>query len=338
MIKNYLNKVIEKENLSINESYDAMIRVMSGEVSQVLLSGFLIALKSKGETAEEVAGFVRAMREKSIKIKIDDENTIDVCGTGGDSSGTFNISTAVAFVVSGTGIKVAKHGNRSVSSNTGSADVLKEMGVNIEMSPQQSEIALNKIGITFLFAPLYHPAMKHAAATRKELGIRTIFNVLGPLTNPANVKRQLIGTFNDKTAELLRDAAQNLGYTKVKFVCNANKYDEIFLDDDTKVYAYDSKQGESDYSLTNNDFLYPRITKEFLLSNNSRESANTVLGVLQNSFSNGAFHTVAANVAIALKCAGFSNSLENCISAAEESICSGAAFNKLKALIELSNK
>lgn len=338
MIKNYLNKVIEKENLSIDESYEVMIRIMSGDVSQVLLAGFLIALKSKGETVEEVTGFVRAMREKSIKINNDDDNTIDVCGTGGDSSGTFNISTAVAFVVAGTGIKVAKHGNRSVSSNSGSADVLKEMGVNIEMGPQQSEIALNKIGITFLFAPLYHPAMKYAAATRDKLGIRTVFNILGPLTNPANVKRQLIGTFNNKTAKLLRDAAPNLGYTRVKFVCNANSYDEIFLDEETKVYTYDSGQGESDYSLTNNDFLYPMTAKKNLLSVSSKESAKAILGVLQNSSSNDAFHTVAANSAIALKCAGFSKSLPVCIAAAEESIKSGAAFNKLKSLIELSNK
>ena len=163
MIKNYLNKIIEKENLSMYESYDAMLRIMSGDVSNILLSAFLIALKSKGETSDEVAGFVRAMREKSIKINVD--NAIDVCGTGGDSSGTFNISTAVAFVVAGAGIKVAKHGNRSVSSNSGSADVLKELGVNIEMKPQQAEEALNKIGIAFLFAHLYHPAMNYAAET-----------------------------------------------------------------------------------------------------------------------------------------------------------------------------
>lgn len=338
MIKNYLNKLIEKENLSIYESYDAMIRIMSGDVSPVLLSGFLVALKSKGETADEVSGFTRAMREKSIKIKLEDKNAIDVCGTGGDISGTFNISTAVAFAVAGTGIKVAKHGNRSVSSNSGSADVLKELGVNIEMSPEQSETALNKIGITFLFARLYHPAMKYAAETRKELGTRTIFNILGPLTNPANVTRQLIGTFNNQTAKLLRDAAINLDYTKVKFVCNANKYDEIFLDAESRVYEYSNLNGKADYSLTNDDFHYPNVGKENLLSNNSEESAKIILSILQNNSSNGAFHTVAANAAIALKCAAFSDSLVECIAAAEESIQSGAAFNKLKSLIEFSNK
>ena len=234
MIKSYLNKIVEKENLSLAESYDAMLRIMSGDVSNILLSAFLIALKSKGETADEVAGFVRAMRDKSLKINVDD--AIDVCGTGGDSSNTFNISTAVAFVVAGAGIKVAKHGNRSVSSNSGSADVLKELGVNIEMNPQNAENTLSKIGITFLFAPLYHPAMKYAAETRKELGTRTVFNIIGPLTNPASVKRQLVGTFNNTTAKLLCDASENLEYDRIKIICNANRFDEVLLNDETKSF------------------------------------------------------------------------------------------------------
>jgi len=338
MIHNYLTKIIEKENLTIAESYDAMIRIMSGDVSQVLLSGFLIALKSKGETAEEVSGFVRAMREKSIKIKIDDDNAIDVCGTGGDNSGTFNISTAVAFVVAGAGVKVAKHGNRSISSNSGSADVLRELGVNTEMSPERAEAALNRIGITFLFAPHYHPAMKHAAAVRRELGTRTVFNILGPLTNPANVKRQLIGTFNNKTDELLRDAAQILDYKYVKFICNSNKFDEIFLDQVTNVYGYDINNGSINYNLTNTDFLYPKIGKDALLSSSSKESAMIIISVLQYKSYIGAYNTLSANAAVAFKCAGFSESLEVCIAAAEESIRSGAAYNKLKSLVELSNK
>jgi anthranilate phosphoribosyltransferase len=336
MIKNYLNKIIEKENLSLYESYDAMLRIMSGDVSNVILSAFLVALKSKGETADEIAGFVKAMREKSIKINID--NAIDVCGTGGDSSGTFNISTAVAFVVAGAGIKVAKHGNRSVSSNSGSADVLKELGVNIEMKPQHAEEALNKIGIAFLFAPLYHPAMKHAAETRKELGTRTIFNIIGPLTNPATVKRQMIGTFNNSTAKLLSEASENLEYDKVKIICNANRYDEILLNDETKVFEYNALYGQTMYSLTNRDFNYPSVDTKYLLSSSCKESAKKILDLLQNISVNGTFHTVTANAAVALKCSGYSDSLYNCISAAEESIRSGAAFKKLNQLVEISNK
>lgn len=336
MMRNYLNKIIEKENLSFDESYDAMFRIMSGEVSNVLLSAFLVALKSKCETAVEIAGFVKAMREKSIKINID--NAIDVCGTGGDSSGTFNISTAVGFVVAGAGIKVAKHGNRSISSNSGSADVLTELGVNIEMKPQQAEEALNKIGIAFLFAPLYHPAMKYAAETRKELGTRTVFNIIGPLTNPATVKRQMIGTFNNSTAKLLSEASENLEYDKIKIICNANRYDEILLDDETKVFEYNLLNGQTEYVLTNRDFNYPLVETKHLLSSSSKESAKMILDLLQNISANGTFHTVAANSALALKCAGYSDSLEDCVFAAEESILSGAAFNKLKELAEISNK
>lgn len=334
MIKTYLDKIISKEDLTLSESYDLMDRIMSGNISSILLSAFLIALKSKGETSVEIAGFAKAMRDKSVKIK--SENAIDVCGTGGDNSGTFNISTAVAFVAAGAGIKVAKHGNRSVSSNSGSADVLKELGVNIEMNPQQAEQALDKAGITFLFAPLYHPAMKYAAETRKELGIRTIFNLLGPLTNPATVKRQMIGTFNNYTAKILCDAAENLSYEKVKVICNANKYDEILLDDETKVFQFDLHAGISEYSLSHRDFNYSEIGKENLFCNNSKESAKIILDVLSNNSVNGAFHTVTANAALALKCAGFSNSLEQCLDAAEESIRSCKALNKLKSLVEVS--
>lgn len=336
MMKDYLNKIIEKENLSIYESYDAMLRIMSGDVSNILLSAFLIALKSKGETSDEVAGFVRAMREKSIKINVD--NAIDVCGTGGDNSGTFNISTAVAFVVAGAGIKVAKHGNRSVSSNSGSADVLKELGVNIEMKPQQAEEALNKTGIAFLFAPLYHPAMKYAAETRKELGIRTVFNIIGPLTNPASVKRQMTGTFNDSTAKLLSEASENLEYDKIKIICNANRYDEILLTDETKVFEYNVLNGQTEYQLTNKDFNYPLVETKHLYSSSSKESAKMILDLLKNISANGTFHTVAANSALALKCAGYSDSLEDCVLGSEESIRSGAAFNKLISLAEISNK
>jgi anthranilate phosphoribosyltransferase len=336
MMKKYLNKIIEKDNLTLDESYDVMLRIMSGDVNNILLSAFLVALKSKGETAEEIAGFVKAMREKSLKIKADD--AIDVCGTGGDSSGTFNISTAAAFVAAGAGVKVAKHGNRSVSSNSGSADVLKELGVNIEMKPQRAEESLNKIGITFLFAPLYHPAMRFASETRKELGIRTVFNIIGPLTNPATVRRQMVGTFNNNTAKLLCNASESLDYDKIKIICNADKYDEILMNETTKIFEYNSSVGQSEYTLTHKDFNYPEVDTKHLLSDSTKESAKMILDLLQNISTNGTFHTVTANAAVALKCSGYSDSLDDCISAAEESIRSGAAFNKLKELAEFSNK
>ena len=198
MIKNYLEKVMVGESLTFDEAYKIMHSIMSGEENNSKIASLLTALKIKGETSEEVAGFIKAMREKVINVKCDNERVIDVCGTGGDGSGTFNISTAVSFVVAGAGVSVAKHGNRSISSRSGSSDVLHELGVDVQLNPELSEKALNEIGIAFLFAPLYHPAMKHVAPIRKELEFRSIFNILGPLTNPAGVKRQLIGTFNDE--------------------------------------------------------------------------------------------------------------------------------------------
>ncbi len=336
MIRSYLDKIIAKEDLTLKESYEVMLNIMSGDVSSILLSSFLTALKSKTETADEIAGFVTAMREKSVKIAVDD--AIDVCGTGGDSSGTFNISTAVSFVVAGAGIKVAKHGNRSVSSNSGSADVLKELGVNIEMSPDLAQKALDKLNITFLFAPLYHPAMKYAAETRKELAMRTVFNIIGPLTNPASVKRQLVGTFNNNTAKLLCDASKNLEYDKINIICNANRYDEILLCNETKVFEYQRSNGQTEYELTNFDFNYPVVDTNHLTSLNIKQSAKMILELFHNISTNGTFHTVAANSAAALKCSGYSDSLEECVSAAEESIRSGAALKKLNELIEVSNK
>ena len=222
-MKSYIEKVIIREDLTFEEAYHVMHTIMSGEVNNAHLAGILIALKAKGECAAEIAGFAKAMREKSIKVKVSNPNVIDVCGTGGDDSGTFNISTAAAFVVAGAGVAVAKHGNKSISSRSGSADVLTEMGININLSPDATKQALEEIGISFLFAPQYHPAMKYAAVVRKELGMKTAFNLLGPLTNPAGTKRQLIGVYNNRSAKLLAEAAQYLDMEHVCFICTGDK-------------------------------------------------------------------------------------------------------------------
>ncbi|MFO7445442.1 MAG: anthranilate phosphoribosyltransferase [Ignavibacteriaceae bacterium] len=332
MIKHLLEKVIEKEDLSFDESYQAMNLIMNGEVNNSHLAGLLVALKSKGETSAEVAGFAKAMKEKAIKINCNDDNVIDVCGTGGDNSGSFNISTAVAFTAAGAGVKVAKHGNRSISSKCGSADVLQELGVDINLTKEQSEEALNQIGITFLFAPNYHPAMKFAASVRKELGMKTVFNMLGPLTNPANVKKQIIGTFSVNAARTMSGAAKYLGLEKVCFLCCNNKYDEIHLGDSTDIYEYNSERDILNYSVTNETFGYPKITHEEIRGDSPEINANIILDVFENKNTNGAFHTIAANTALALYCSGSFGTLEECTKAAEESILSGAAMNKLNEL------
>ncbi len=337
MIKEYLEKIINKEDLSFSESFSAMNEIMNGEVNNSQLAGFLIALKSKGEKPAEVAGFAKSMQEKSIKINCEDENAIDVCGTGGDNSGSFNISTAAAFVVAGAGVKVAKHGNRSISSKSGSADVLQSLGVNINLSQKQSEEALNKIGITFLFAPLYHPAMKYASTVRKELGMKTVFNMLGPLTNPARVKKQLIGTFNLKAAKTMSEAAKYLELKKVCFICGNDKYDEIFLGDLTEVNEYNQGKEITSYTLSNKSFNYPLIHQNDIKGDTPEVNAQIILEIFNNKKRNGAFHTVAANAALALYAADYSNDLNECIKAAEDSIKSGAALNKLFKLKEFSS-
>ncbi len=329
MIKQYLEKVIDKEDLSFEESFDAMSEIMSGSVNNSHLAGFLIALKTKGEKPSEVAGFAKAMRDKSIRINCDDENVIDVCGTGGDNSGSFNISTAAAFVVAGAGVKVAKHGNRSISSKSGSADVLQSLGVNINLTKEQSEEALNKIGIAFLFAPLYHPAMKYAGTVRKELGMKTVFNMLGPLTNPAGVRKQIIGTFNLKAARVMAEAAKYLEMDKVCFLCGVDKYDEIYLGDYTEVHEYNHGKEIKSYKLTNETFGYPLIHFEDIKGDTADVNAQIILDIFENKNVNGAFHTVAANAALGLYAAGYSESLDECKKAAEDSILKGAALAKL---------
>ncbi|MGQ9797957.1 MAG: anthranilate phosphoribosyltransferase [Ignavibacterium sp.] len=336
-MKQVIEKLLDDSHLSFEEAYSVMTSIMEGNASPVMISAFLTAMKAKGETAEEVAGFAKAMREHSIKIKCDNPNVIDVCGTGGDNSGTFNISTATAFVVAAFGIPVAKHGNRSISSNSGSADVLKALGVNINMSPQVAEHALNEIGITFLFAPLYHPAMKFAAPVRQELKIRTVFNILGPLTNPVNLKKQMIGTFSDEAAKLICNASKYLDYENISVICNNNKYDEILLEHKTSVYELNENKQITFYQLSNLDFNYEHIKTESLKGGTPEENAKLILDIFLNHKMNGAFHTICANAALALKVAGAFDNLSDAAKAAEEVILSNKAFNKLKQLIEISN-
>jgi len=293
----------------------------------------LIALKSKGESAEEIAGFALAMRENGIKINFPDDNVIDVCGTGGDNSGTFNISTAAAFVVAGAGVKVAKHGNKSISSNCGSADVLRELGVNIDLPEEKTADALEEIGITFLFAPQYHPAMKHAAQVRKELGMKTIFNLLGPLTNPAGVKKQIIGTYSDNAAEILSQAAQYLEFDKVCFICAGNKYDEVILDQKTKMIEY-SKNGLTETEINADTFGYPEVNISEIQGGDAKDNTQIILNTFKNRNRNGTFHTICANAALALYSADFSDDFLECKDAAEKSIFEGAALDKLNSLIE----
>ena len=338
MIKIYIEKIAGRENLTLQEAYNAMHKIMSGEVNEAQIAALVIALKTKRETPEEVAGFAKAMRDFSVKIKHEDKNMIDVCGTGGDGSNTFNISTAVSFVAAGARIKVAKHGNRSISSKSGSADVLTELGLNINLSPSQSEQALDEIGIAFLFAPNFHPAMKYAAPVRKVLGIKTIFNVLGPLTNPAGTKKQLIGVYDLNTAQLMAEAAKHLDMEKVYFVNTSNSFDEISLTGETDICEYSSGSEIKNFKVNHDSFGYTKIDIKNIQSDSAFNNSKILLSVLKDKIKNEAYYVVAANAALALNVAGISDDLIECRDAAEESILSGKAFEKLNALKNFGEK
>ncbi len=335
MIKELIQKVINKEHLTFDESHLAMNKIMSGEVNNSQIAALLIALKSKGEHADEVAGFTKAMREKSIKVN-SSYDSIDVCGTGGDNSNTINISTAVSFVVAGAGVKVAKHGNRSISSKSGSSDVLTELGINIHLTNEKSKEALEKIGITFLFAPNYHPAMKYVMPVRRELGFKTVFNILGPLTNPAGTRKQMIGTFSNETAKLMREAAKHLNMEKVCFTCTENKFDEITLTGETLVYEYDKINGNRDYIITPGTFDYPTIKLKDIVGGLPNENAKAIINLFEKKEMNPLYYVVSANAALALYSSGYSDNLIKCKLAAEESILNGSALNKLQELKSFS--
>jgi len=338
MITKIIESLVAGNDLSFDESYQVMLKIMNGEVNNSQIAALLIALKIKGEQAEEIAGSARAMRKMSVKVKSDlVKNAVDVCGTGGDNSGTFNISTATAFVAAGAGVKVAKHGNRSISSNSGSADVLKELGVNINLSPQKSTRALEEIGITFLFAPDYHTAMKHVAPVRKELGMKTIFNILGPLTNPAGTKKQLIGTFNVAVAEKMAQAAEYIDMERVCFICTDNRFDEITLSGVTNVIDF-SENGISKYQLSPSSFGYSAVEIDKIKGDTPSYNAEIIRDLFSSNEKTSHFYVTSANAAMGLRCAGFSEDLHECVKAAEDSILSGKALKKLDQLIEFDKE
>ncbi len=227
MIVEAISRIVDGENLTLSEAEQVMDEILSGQTTPAQIASFITALRMKGETVDEISGFARTMREKAVPIKSTNSVTIDTCGTGGDGKGTFNISTAAALVASGAGLTVAKHGNRSVSSHCGSADVLESLGLNIDLEPEKIEECLNTIGIAFLFAPKLHGAMKYAIGPRKEIGIRTVFNILGPLTNPARANVQVLGVFNPDLTELMAGVLKELGSERALVVHGADGLDEL---------------------------------------------------------------------------------------------------------------
>ncbi len=336
MIKAAIAKLADRGNLPEKEAEDVMLEIMAGEATPVQIAAYLMALRMKGETVEEIAGSARAMRSRATRIQAGDQQLVDTCGTGGDRANTFNISTTAAFVVAGAGLTVAKHGNRSVSSQSGSADVLKALRVSIDLPVEQVTECLNEVGIGFLFAPLFHGAMKHCAATRQEMGIRTLLNILGPLTNPAGATIQVLGVYDGNLTELLAKVLVHLGTQHCFVVHGMDGLDEVTLTDKTQVS--EGKSGRvTTYHLEPGDFGLTRVPMRELTGGSAEENAQITREILQGR-KGPKRDIVCLNAAPALVAGGRAKNLQEGFQLAGRTIDTGAAMEKLEKLIEFTNK
>lgn len=326
MIREAIAKLTENQDLTYSEAKAVMEEIMDGTATQGQMGGFLMALSMQGETIDEITAFATVMREKGVKIQPERE-VIDIVGTGGDKVGTFNISTTAAFVVAAGGVPVAKHGNRSVSSKSGAADVLEKLGINVSLSAEQNERILNETGMCFMFAPVYHASMKYAAPVRKELGVRTVFNILGPLSNPAAATMQLLGVYDKKLGKPLAQVLANLGVTRGVAVCGEDGLDEITLTGETEVHEI--RFGEiTSYSITPEQYGLKRCPLEDLIGGSPEENAGITLDILTGRETGPKRDVVLLNAGMSLYLGIDGITLEEGIHMAEELIDSGAAMKK----------
>ncbi|MFC1589003.1 anthranilate phosphoribosyltransferase [Pseudomonadota bacterium] len=326
-----IKAVTEKQDLSAEDMTTVMRTIMTGEATPAQIGGFLVGLRMKGETVDEVAAAAAVMRDLSTKVDVEKEHLVDTCGTGGDSSGSFNISTASAFVVAAAGARVAKHGNRSISSKSGSADVLEAAGVNLELTPEQVADCVNEIGVGFMFAPMHHSAMKHAIGPRKEMAVRTIFNVLGPLTNPAGAPNQVLGVFSKDWVLPLAEVLKQLGSEHVLVVNAEDGLDEISIGSPTLVAEL--KDGEvKSYTIQPEDFGMKRADLSTIRAADAQDSLNIIKGVFDNQ-PGPAKDIVCLNAGASIYVAGLVDSLAAGIERAVEVIADGKAAEKLQELV-----
>tara|TARA_B100000035_G_scaffold315425_1_gene336053 strand:+ start:13632 stop:14636 length:1005 start_codon:yes stop_codon:yes gene_type:complete len=334
-MSNFLKKLIAKENLSHNEMTDLMQSIMSGGLSPNYVSAILTALSIKGETIDEISAAAQVLRDNLTPVDLDDD-VVDTCGTGGDGLKTFNISTCASFVAAGAGVRIAKHGGRSISSSSGSADVLESLGVNVSIDNIKMKELVDSIGIGFMFAPNFHPAMKHVAPIRKDLGIRTIFNVLGPLANPGNAKRQVIGVFNKSLTSIFSEVLKKLESKKVLVVHGHDGMDEISMSGKTFISELDSGS-ITNYEIHPNDFGFNEEDNKHLFAADVNASKEIILKIL-NKEDLSAKNIVLLNSAAIIYVAGLTNNLNDAIELAVKSIHDGNALNKLKELVKESNE
>lgn len=334
-IQQAIATLLDQKSLTADEMSDVMNEIMTGKATDAQTGGFLIALRLKGETVDEITAAAQVMRNLATPVDIRADNLVDIVGTGGDGSSTFNISTASCFVVAAAGGHVAKHGNRSVSSKSGAADVLEAAGVNLTISPEQIKACVEEIGVGFMFALMHHSAMKYAIGPRKEMAVRTVFNVLGPLTNPAGAPNQLLGVFSQALVRPLAEVLRQLGSNHVLVVHAEDGLDEISIA--TPTYVAELKDGEiSEYTIQPEDFGFNRQSLDRIKVETAEESLTMLKGVLANE-AGPAKDIVCLNAGAAIYAAGLSDTLADGITKASEVIASGAALEKLTALIEKTN-
>ena len=335
MIREAILKVSKKEDLTYDEAYKTMDEIMSGAASEVQMSSYLTAMAMKGETIDEITASAEAMRNHCIRL-LNDVDALEIVGTGGDGSNTFNISSTSSIVISAAGIPVAKHGNRSASSKCGAADVLEELGVNIQLEPDKSLQCLKENNICFLFAQNYHIAMRYVASVRRELGIRTIFNILGPLTNPAGATMQVLGVYDKELVEPLAKVLNNLGVKSALSVYGIDGMDEISVSD--KTYVCEIKDGvTTSYEIDPSDFGFEKCSKEDLVGGDPKENARITLDILKGQ-KGPKRNAVVLNSAAGLYAAGAAESIGDGIKIAEEMIDSGKALKQLEKFIEFTNR
>ena len=331
-MKQILEQLLEGDDLSHDSAFDVMLSIMSGKFNDAQIAGFLMALRAKGETVDEIAGFANAMREKMVSVPLASP-AIDMCGTGGDARGTFNISTAASFVVAGAGVKVAKHGNRSMTSQSGSADVLRSLGIAIDNSVENSVEDIENIGLGFLFAPAYHPAMKHAIGARKALAVRTVFNILGPLCNPANVKAQAMGIFHSDLTEVQVNVLKVLGSTDVMVFHGRDGLDEISTTTTTKISQMRNGGIVNTFEFDATDLGISQVTLFDLQGGKPEENAGIIKEILKGK-TGPKRDIVLLNAAAGIVVGGKAQTLEEGLKLASESVNSGAALHVLNQLAQ----
>jgi anthranilate phosphoribosyltransferase len=330
MIADLVRKAADRQDLSSDEAQAAMSAIMAGQATPAMIAAFLVAMRMKGETVDEVTAFARVMRAHVLPVKTSRRPLVDTCGTGGDDIKTFNVSTAAAFVAAGAGVAIAKHGNRSVTSKCGSADVLEALGIRFDLPPDRVARCVDEVGIGFMFAPAYHPAMKHAAPVRRELGLRTVFNALGPLTNPAMADAQVLGVYRPEMTELHAGVLKNLGSRRAYVVHGVGGLDELSTLGETRVAEL--KNGEvRTYTIAPEDLGLRRARPEDLQGRTPEENARTLMAILEGE-KGPARDIVVLNAAAAIAAGGKTETLAEAMPLAEESLDSGAALGKLHEL------